>query len=221
MTVTELVCVSAVVSLLGGCGARDGLWNSVESGGEGASAAAGNLGGVGGQTQTMPVAGVCGPNSAACLGSEYCEYPLGGCRNTADSGWCVGRPSACSHRYMPVCACDGQLYDNSCLAQASGADIPTNGACVPDPVKAGDLWVRCGGMSAANPELAYCEVSRSASDGVADFNVHLLPPACLAQIATASASCDCFPKDTPCLEGCSVARVGAYWGFTFVCAKPR
>ncbi len=120
---------------------------------------------------------------------------------------------------MPVCACDGVQYDNSCLAQASGADIATNGSCA-EPLIASGL-VPCGGLSAANPQFAYCEISRSVSDRITDFNVHLLPPACIDQVSAATASCDCFPKETPCLAGCSVARTGDYWGFTFVCAPLR
>ncbi len=213
--------MGAILSLLGGCGARSGLWNPLANGGESAIGATENSGGFAGQMQTAPVVQACGPNNATCLGSEYCGYPSGRCKSTADSGSCVARPIACPQRYMPVCGCDRQHYDNSCLARASGADFAENGGCIPEPTQAGDLLLLCGGLGAANPQAAYCEVSRSAVDGITDFNVHLLPPACMAQGLTDKASCDCFAKDTPCLEGCTVTRTGAYWGYTLFCAKPR
>lgn len=219
--VTGLICVAVISSLLGGCGARDGLENLVGIGvASDAGSAATNLAGFGGRAPTSPTEQLCGPSNATCRASEYCGYPLGNCRSAADSGSCVARPIECSQRYMPVCACDGRPYDNSCLAQASGADLATSGSCVIEAALANG-WLPCGGSSAANPQLAYCEISRSARDGITDFNGNILPPACMAQASSANASCACFPKDTPCLEGCTVTRVGSFWAFTLICAQPR
>jgi len=231
MKVACFVRLAAVLTLLEACGARDGLPGSISTvGGTGAGASgttgsgSGGTGtistGLGGQTQVAPAPQLCGPNSATCRASEYCSHPLGNCRSTADFGFCVARPVGCSSRYIRVCACDGQVYDNSCVAQASGADISISGSCDPDALLATG-WLPCGGLSAVNAELAYCEIGRSVRDRVAEFSVYSLPPACVAQAASANPSCSCFPKDTPCLEGCSVVRAGNHWAYTLVCERPR
>jgi len=227
VTSTECVYIGAILSLVLGCGARDGLWDSTGTGVDlgdardsGVGGGAMTLGGLGGKTQASPVVQGCGPSAATCLDSEYCSYSLGSCRSTTDFGSCTARPTQCSDRYMPVCGCDGQRYDNSCLARASGADLATNGACVAVRATAGG-WLPCGASSAVNPELAYCEISQSAIDQVVVFNAPLLPPACVAEASSGAASCDCFPKDTPCLEGCAVSRIGHSWAFTLVCSRPR
>jgi hypothetical protein len=63
-----------------------------------------------------------------CLAGEVCGRPIGSCDAT-DEGQCVPEPLACSTVIDPVCGCDGQDYDNGCLAQQNGTGVASLGAC--------------------------------------------------------------------------------------------
>ena len=40
-----------------------------------------------------------------------------------EPGVCRDRPTACSGVFDPVEGCDGQTYDEACLAHAAGTDV--------------------------------------------------------------------------------------------------
>jgi len=92
----------------------------------GTSAGAGGAGGGGGGGGA-----VCGGlMGATCAADEFCDYPNNDCGIADDTGVCVKRPLDCSGPMpMPVCACDGKIAQNECLANLSGSDIFPNGNC--------------------------------------------------------------------------------------------
>jgi hypothetical protein len=67
----------------------------------------------------------------------------------------------CIEMYDPVCGCDQNTYDNSCLAAAKGSSIARPGECVSD-----DLVV-----SAASQELVYIEDESASSATSSAFAV--------------------------------------------------
>lgn len=92
-----------------------------------------------------------------CDDDDYCELEAGVCTINDGKGFfygkCMAKPTVCIEIYDPVCGCDQNTYDNSCLAAANGASVSRPGECVGD-----DLVV-----SAASQELVYMEDENASS----------------------------------------------------------
>lgn len=97
---------------------------------------------------------------------------------------CTTRPAACPDSYVPVCGCDGVVYNNLCDAHASGVDSNDAGGC---ETPAG-LFACGSGFCAAGAE--YCIRTVSDVGGFPDgFQCNPLPPIC-----GNPASCDCLAQ---------------------------
>jgi hypothetical protein len=69
-----------------------------------------------------------GADEIQCLTGEICLRAIGRC-NATDTGQCVPAPLACPTAIDPVCGCDGQDYDNGCIARQNGTGVASLGAC--------------------------------------------------------------------------------------------
>ncbi len=91
-----------------------------------------------------------------CVGDQYCALAdsctnVGGCEPRADPE-CIPEPPV-------VCGCDGQTYDNSCVAAEAGARVSAEGPCdceVNEDCAAGEF---CSGLVCAGP--GSCQVPAS------------------------------------------------------------
>lgn len=77
------------------------------------------------QTCGAPCGGIAGD---ACADDELCQFADDSCGFTDERGVCVKRPTAAScatfaDAFVPICACDGQTYENGCEAAAAGFDV--------------------------------------------------------------------------------------------------
>ena len=68
--------------------------------------------------------------SEPCASDEYCAYQPDRTCGWADApASCAKIPSRCPDISDPVCGCDGQSYDNPCLAAQAGTGILGWGPC--------------------------------------------------------------------------------------------
>lgn len=64
-----------------------------------------------------------------CNDDEYCDYEADDCGGSDTTGLCQPRPAECEPDEVTVCGCDGEPYDNKCLAAQAGTDVAEIGLC--------------------------------------------------------------------------------------------
>ena len=77
-------------------------------------------------------AGICGTRGGVqdCGAGAFCNFPMGSnCGRTDRGGQCMWIPTGCNRMYQPVCGCDGNNYDNPCIAYAAGVSVEHMGDC--------------------------------------------------------------------------------------------
>jgi hypothetical protein len=158
-------------------------------------------GSTGGSTGSSGDCGTAGP----CRETEYCDWDMDSC-GTADydTSSCEPRPEACDNEYLPVCACNGEIYSNACWAAARGVDVSAAGGCEPPES------MFCCGFRFCELNLQYCAHSVSDVDGFPDgFECRPVPVSC-DDVPT----CGCLANE-PCFEfGCEEVVPG---GLKIVC----
>ncbi|MBW2736686.1 MAG: hypothetical protein JRH20_30225, partial [Deltaproteobacteria bacterium] len=58
-------------------------------------------------------------------------------------GRCEWLPSGCTKQLAPICGCDGETYDNDCIAHLAGVSVRHNQPCKPNLASCellGDKW---------------------------------------------------------------------------------
>jgi hypothetical protein len=122
--------------------------------------------------------GVCGGLlGASCSPGEFCKFAPGDFCGAADAtGTCSPIPEVCGEIFAPVCACDGQTYDNACSANAAGTSVVSEGACETPPT-----GTVCGGLLGGScSDGEFCNFPLDAICGAADATgiCEPIPQAC-------------------------------------------
>jgi len=151
--------------------------------------------------------------NSACAADEYCVFAPGLCGRGPVAGTCELRPTSCPPAHAPVCGCDGQVHDGACAARAAGVDLAVMGGCqeaVPD-------WAPCG-PHYCDVRTSYCQIYLSDVFEIpTTYTCRPLPASCLPRDGGAAPTCDCFPRDTPCLSFCGPLPTGGLTGFHLTC----
>lgn len=154
-------------------------------------------------------------DNSNCAPNEYCAFRPGLCGKGQAPGTCRAKPASCpsgASAYDPVCACSGKVYDSACVAHAAGEDLAVMGGCnttIPD-------FAACG-ASYCDAHTSYCEIYLSdVFDLPTDHFCRPLPDAC-KPVSGKTPSCDCFPKNTPCLSFCGPLPTGGVDAFHLTC----
>lgn len=120
-----------------------------------------------------------------CALDEFCNWGKDSCgREPLPHGelpFCDVIPQTCDVALFPICACDGQTYDNGCEAAALGIDADANGSCAPP-----EGTFACGHR--------FCPIGTVCFMGVSDliggedyYACEPMPDACLPE-----PDCDCL-----------------------------
>jgi hypothetical protein len=148
---------------------------------------------------------VCGgENDIECVEGELCQVEVGNCEMFAE-GVCVDEPDVCPAVTDPVCGCDGNTYDNACLALKKGVTVESEGACKVEPMTCGgEQNVECATGEACLIEMGVCK------DGAAGTCVP--EPGECAGTKLEVCGCDAKTYDNACFAlkaGVTVASNGA------------
>jgi hypothetical protein len=164
-------------------------------GGNGGEGGSGGSGGAGGQGGGGAICG--GIAGLTCADDEYCDFAEDECGGDDSTGLCTPRPQGCPDNVDPTCACNGQIYSNSCEAYAAGQDVSNLGGCPVEP----DQFA-CGPKICVIADQ-YCTFTASDVPGAPDsYSCGVLPPECFAGPQTPT--CDCLQTEAmACFGQCA------------------
>jgi hypothetical protein len=140
----------------------------------------------------------------ACAAGTFCDYGAS-CGDGGLAGVCAPVPEVCRDVDAPVCGCDGQTYDNACLAAVAGVSVVADGPCRAMTAR------RCGGaadLSCGRGE--YCDLGDQCGRDARRGTCEPLPQSCRA-VDDPVCGCDGRTYDSPCLAaraGVTVASDG-------------
>ncbi len=148
-----------------------------------------------------------------CAETEFCDFEQAGCDFADGQGTCAPRPQACPFDVViPVCACNGEVYQSECWANLAGVDVTGDDSC-------GSSGTQCGGKTGGTCEDdEFCDFAQD-SCGFADESgvCRTRPTQCPDE---ADVPCACDGENY--WSACEAARHGSdIWGGADFCPPPE
>lgn len=140
---------------------------------------------------------MCGGSSGVkCPKGKFCKKPAGSCGSKSATGHCKEIPSGCPKKLDPVCGCDGNTYQNPCLAEAKSVNIDHKGSCA-------GSGQTCGQRNPC-PSSEYCHYSNNSCGAQGATGTCKTRP--LTCGGTSSKVCGCDGNTYP--SDCDARRAG-------------
>jgi hypothetical protein len=149
-----------------------------------------------------PVVACGGAAGDTCTESQFCQHDAGVCAEDTE-GVCTEKAGECPTVLNPVCGCDGNTYDNACLAAAAGVTVASQGECT--------AGVACGGAAGDTcTESQFCQRDAGVCAEVTEGVCTEKPEEC-PTVQNLVCGCDGNTYGNECLaaaSGVTVASVG-------------
>jgi len=109
----------------------------------------------------------CMVGDGTCKGATYCQVAEGTC---GGEGRCEDMPAQCDRTLKQVCGCNGETYDNECLAHAHGVSVDYEGGCGSQPAEGADCTLdgpdgQCGSEMFCAADAGQCNLRMAGIPG--------------------------------------------------------
>ena len=131
-------------------------------------------------------------SASDCGAGSYCSTAVDVCLTAEVVGFCQPIPTSCAEAVDPVCGCDGNQYQNACLAARAGVSVSATGTC---PVS------ECGGIEAlaCADSTTYCQFPQGTCTDADPVGTCAVVPTSCSALSSPVCGCDGHTYTNACV----------------------